>query len=351
MKVKLITPNEIEIGKDFTAKLVEVSEPVSQLFLQAINEPEVFVILDNVKHWIQNWDTAVALEYNLSTRKYVTLEEINKYKTGKTLNEVGDPEKPRDIYFPEEPPPVDGMKAVWANRVNLKEISKAGFDTMISFNFWTRTYDQQWETLEQAKIYGVKIIPVLHGLLKDSSYAELETLINRWKKNPWIEGWLLYDEPGLHGIPTTKQVEDYNRVKRLDSTHTIYMTYIAGREKSFYTVHASDQIIVTCYPVLKGQEEDYENILRRNLRKWIDETGNKEIIANMQAFHTENIEHKPWANPAGTLQKQYDVWRELGLPRRGYNWYAWIGGSGSGSRGITEITGLLEEVTKFNETK
>ncbi len=69
------------------------------------------------------------------------------------------------------------------------------------------------------------------------------------------------------------------------------------------------------------------------------------------AFHTENIEHKPWANPAGTLQKQYDVWRELGLPRRGYNWYAWIGGSGSGSRGITEITGLLEEVTKFNETK
>jgi len=59
MKVKLITPEEIEVGKDFTAKIVEVSEPVSKVLLEADNEPEVFLEKDGKKCWLENEATAV----------------------------------------------------------------------------------------------------------------------------------------------------------------------------------------------------------------------------------------------------------------------------------------------------
>ncbi len=103
MKVRF-EPNEFEIGKEYRGKMVEVSESTKHLLLQAHKEPEVFVVLDNVKHWLQNPETAKALNYNVSKRQGVTLVEINWYKTGDTFNMFGEPKKARDIYFPSEEP-------------------------------------------------------------------------------------------------------------------------------------------------------------------------------------------------------------------------------------------------------
>ena len=71
------------------------------LLLQAQGEPEVFVIIDGTKHWIQNPKTAQILGYDLSKRKIVTLDELNEYPTGDTLNrDPNDPtHQPKDIYL------------------------------------------------------------------------------------------------------------------------------------------------------------------------------------------------------------------------------------------------------------
>ncbi|GAH85510.1 unnamed protein product, partial [marine sediment metagenome] len=68
---------------------------------------------------------------------------------------------------------------------------------------------------------------------------------------------------------------------------------------------------------------------------------------NLQGFHDAG--EVDYANPIGTIQGQYDIWKEFGMIAKGCAIYAWRGGAGSGSKGIYEIPGLLEEVTEFNK--
>jgi len=90
--------------------------PETFLLLQAHGEPEVFVIIEGIKHWIQNPKTASILGYDVSKRKIVSLDEVNKYPTGETFNKdrkVSTCEA-RDIYFPEKlkPYPFRGLRGL-----------------------------------------------------------------------------------------------------------------------------------------------------------------------------------------------------------------------------------------------
>jgi len=96
-------------GKDITIKGVDRIEKINgELLYQAVNEPEVFLIRDNKKCWIQDSRTyeKLGLEWGHPINK-LELADLNaKYKTGDTILwkdgdfVVGD--RPRDIYFPPE---------------------------------------------------------------------------------------------------------------------------------------------------------------------------------------------------------------------------------------------------------
>ncbi|MCK4418892.1 hypothetical protein KAV79_03720 [Candidatus Aerophobetes bacterium] len=89
----------------FLASRIMAQTPVeteqSFLLLQAHGQSEVFVIIDGETHWIQNPKTAQILGYDLPRRKMLSLNDLNRYPTGETINK--DPNeptrKPRGIYL------------------------------------------------------------------------------------------------------------------------------------------------------------------------------------------------------------------------------------------------------------
>ena len=103
MKVKLIIPEEIEVDKDFTGRIVEIFEDI-KILVKAHSEPEVFLKKDGKKCWLQNPPTAVHYAGSDWSKKIgrMSLDELNqRYPTGETLNVLGEPERTRDIYYPE----------------------------------------------------------------------------------------------------------------------------------------------------------------------------------------------------------------------------------------------------------
>jgi len=74
--------------------------------LQAQREPEVFIVLNDIKHWLQNKKTyddySRTYGYEWNAWKLVTLEEINEYETGETYNTDSNvpTKRTRDIYNP-----------------------------------------------------------------------------------------------------------------------------------------------------------------------------------------------------------------------------------------------------------
>ena len=164
MKIKF-EPNMFEVGKEYHGKVVEVSEPVTDLLLQAHSEPEVFVVLNNMKHWIQNPETAIALNYDIYKREMVTLREINEYSTGDTI--LWDAEKEesvvgkraRDIYYPEESVPISQLEEMRDKRVILTlnplpskaQMIDLGFNGQMpyagSVDGWTGDYISMWKNM------------------------------------------------------------------------------------------------------------------------------------------------------------------------------------------------------------
>ena len=95
-------------GENIIIKADKVEQINGELLYQAVNEPEVFLIRDDKKCWIQNEVTyeKLGLKWDHPINK-LELADLNaKYKTGDTILwkdgefVVGD--KPRDIYFPQE---------------------------------------------------------------------------------------------------------------------------------------------------------------------------------------------------------------------------------------------------------
>ncbi len=142
MKVKFEMPEEVEIGKDFPARIVEVSELVNDLLPQAQGEQEVFLLKNGEKCWLQNPETAThyaGADWIKKVDRSMTLEELNeKYPTGETLNVLGEPERARDIYYPESLKRYmfKGMRALLTlNPVpaNAQIVKDLGFNTIIRY--------------------------------------------------------------------------------------------------------------------------------------------------------------------------------------------------------------------------
>ena len=129
--------SEVTVYITKMGKILEITE--SYLLLQAQGEPEVFVVIDKIKHWIQNPKTARVLRYDLSKRKIVSLDELNKYPTGKTFNrDPSEPTRePRDIYFPKPKPyPFKGLRGLLTLNPlpkNAQQIEDLGFNAVMPF--------------------------------------------------------------------------------------------------------------------------------------------------------------------------------------------------------------------------
>lgn len=131
-------------------EIIDVSK--NYYLIQAHNEPEVFVVIDRVKHWVQNPETAQALEYDLSTRTIMSLDKVNYFITGDTFNMIDEPERARDIYYPEpeKPYPFKGLRGLLTlNPVPSGQLVKdLGFNAIMQYTNvtpgWNRDLITTW---------------------------------------------------------------------------------------------------------------------------------------------------------------------------------------------------------------
>lgn len=127
-KVKLVVPEEITVGEDFTARIEKIEKQIR--LMQARQQPEVFLWMNKIsggywfedgkKHWIENPTTFIKLGEIFGftwidiAERGLTLNEINELKTGGTILLkngvfiVGT--RAKDIYFPPEPGPINQLK-------------------------------------------------------------------------------------------------------------------------------------------------------------------------------------------------------------------------------------------------
>jgi len=233
------------------------------------------------------------------------------------------------------------MKATWANITDLRPIKNAGFNTVLDhFNFVYWDDARREKTLKSASDNGMGYIPVLDPLLRDGKINEAKSIVSKYKDNPAIIGWLLLDEPQLHRTPVSTQKTYYNAIKSIDPTHNLYTTFLPDPMKSeYYSTDTFDIAMLDEYPLQKGVA-NWKNTLNAHLGAWISSTGNRDVIPNLQGFKDDS----QFLNPIGTIEGQYNIYKDRGMVGKGYAMYSWQGYKG----GISQISGLLSEVASFN---
>ena len=368
-KIRIIMlKQEIEVasGEEFQLRGRIETAGVKFLLLCAIAQSETFLVCqeqfnDNKKHWIENEDTFDELgkRYGFGWKDVpnpITLDKINEYETGDTIlwdkakQEFVVGKKAKDIYFPEEPEP-NGMRGTWCELDDLGAPASLFFKQAISFNWAEHSSARQEKTLASALKYGIGYIPYLYHIVENRGLEKTKALVKRYKDHEAIIAWLAVDEPQLQRIVVSKQREFYEAIKAIDSNRPVYTAFMpAVMKPEYYNPDTFDAAILNGYPV--RDTGDWKDQLNAYLNTWVQSTGNKKVIANMQGFHSENCDNpdKDWANPIGTIQGQYDIWRSLVI-LMGYFIYAFQDGAGSKSTGIDKIPGMLEEVRKFNEVR
>jgi len=123
---------------------VEIGNQEQPLY-QAIGEPEVFIIENDEKHWLENPETAVdyaGTDWINKIDKSMMVDELNeKYPTGETYNVLGEPTRARDIYYPEEPEPekpypFKGIRGLLTlkPKPSKQQIVDLGFNTIMPYS-------------------------------------------------------------------------------------------------------------------------------------------------------------------------------------------------------------------------
>lgn len=227
MKIKL----ELR-DKKYEGNVEEVKEPTSYYLIRAENEYEVFDVIDRVKHWIQNPETAQILNYDLNTTTVMSLDKVNYFITGDTFNMIGEAERPRDIYFPDEPEPEkDVIKILFAYTGKLVPLVKdLGFT---AYQDYGKSIATGKKHLKAAKASGMKYMPTLPD---KASEAEIKERINAYKDHPAYWGILSFDDADFRTFKRHWTPDDmrrvYNDIKKYDEEHPVCGTVCHGASRT-----------------------------------------------------------------------------------------------------------------------
>ena len=304
MKLKI----ELDSRK-YEGEVEEIIEAEEPLLLQAHNEPEVFVILDNVKHWLQNPETAEALNYDIYKRKQEPLVELNWYKTGDTLNTTTKPTKrARDIYYP----------SVNAWRPNSKGIFTlaSGIPTVSEFNYMGVDLIIPYKTLEQ---------PLVNFSNDGGEILFMQTARDETKYN--IAGYCVEDEPenrpGSRPLPLLWEWYDKLRENTNKPVGCVFMAVTMNPECADYTkykefIDAMDFLVLTYYPWDDRNSDLSDSAVLARLGEiagWVKNCGKPVIIAGQATYGSHHL-----LEPK--IKMQSDFWRGKGY---GIIWYVWNG--------------------------
>jgi hypothetical protein len=116
---------------------------------------------------------------------------------------------------------------VGASPKRLDAYRRAGANLVVAA-YAGEPWTSRW--LRTALAHGIKVL-----LMPDASWistskrARLRAFVLRYRHNPAVYGWYLYDEPDFTGLPPDKLAAAYRLVKSLDPSRPIAAVFTSGR--------------------------------------------------------------------------------------------------------------------------
>ncbi len=318
-KVRLIVPNEIEIGKEFPAKLERVEEfplPVDGSLLRAKNGYKVYWMQDGKRRWVETGDVfdimAAALGFSRNDIQPIELWKLKTIEEGKTISrwpEVGaglDPETRIDkiihAYVPEQ-----------TYNMRLPQAKELGFNMFFSHKIEL----DFWEThLEIARKLGMKAI--VH-VIESPDRARMKACIDNVKDHPACYAYGTMDDIHWREFPKDKQRAIYDLIKELDPSKPVVVAGADWKWEEFFEPRAWDILLYEIYAYKKTvvDPDEYLRWMCDRLGDY-DLTG-KRVIPLLQTFGPRGAEDF-WLKPE--IERSYGIVSEkLGVKSSGcWDW-------------------------------
>lgn len=109
----------------------------------------------------------------------------------------------------------------------LGDYQQAGMNLMVTSSVGKRR-THRW--LRNALGHGMRVLLEPDSAwIRQANRSQLAAFIRRYRHNPALFGWHLYDEPDFTGLPPEKLVAAYQRVKQLDPRHPVAVDFATGQ--------------------------------------------------------------------------------------------------------------------------
>lgn len=313
---------------------------------------EIFEVINEVKHWWENWDTflyyakelRMSYEELLDSVEIIPFDKLKSYKVGftrkvTTVTQINIGEAPDKIFYPDESE--DNHKTdklykmlyvcPWRNDTYgwLDEIQEVGFNTVHSWfpmkAPWEDANDDILNELKRRNMYALVQLPVDFG---DGVLEEAARKLG--KHDNAFAG--AFEEPDARAHPNKEEQKHiYDTIKKGAPNLQVWMLLNSGQWQENINMEAADLIIFDSYPynkrygtvpvagTLAAREGDISLpwwTMTTGRDKWVDEMIKKSVPPNMPMI---NVGQGSYSNPGErfTLPKIEQEWQyyhdKLGL--------------------------------------
>ena len=200
--------------------------------IKSAEHREIFQLTqtNNVKHWIENWDTFIALGRDINNVEIISFNELKSYKVGDTLKvttvtKIIKGKAPKELFYPDESEVPVRRWAIAGTTMDRPDWYDALGEMKFTHIYHNRACPMDMERLDRM---GIKVIINYTG----ESKSEWIDTYKEWNDKPVCGGsWL--DDAG-HEPDITRKGESYgNWNHRLEVRERFYQ-FIRGRDSDVF---------------------------------------------------------------------------------------------------------------------
>ena len=277
---------------------------------------EIFELVNETKHWIENWDTFMFLGYDINNVEIIPFDKLKSYKIGftrkvTTVTRIDIGEAPDKIFYPDEP-------EVEIRKISILGTCLPGCETMMKDLNFTHAYGNRyyWPDHDEVERLGMKSFINIHDDITENGIREI---VNEWKDRPGCGGYWS-DTAGGHEPDITSPLMDerirfYNTVRKYDLdivNHPVMEMFDLTEADDFpdgqyqgwrdaYNEGTLDLLLFDCYVSDPSDEKIRKDIMKFHNKFTGKYCKNIQVIPQLNAF-----KYRP-----GSIRIAYETWKEI----------------------------------------
>ncbi|KKN72850.1 hypothetical protein LCGC14_0407050 [marine sediment metagenome] len=320
--------------------------------IKCAEHKEIFELENNIKRWVENWNTFVYLHYDINNVEIISFNELKSYKVGDTLKvttvtKIIKGKAPKELFYPDKPEvPVRKMTVLGTVLNGCEHVAAdIGCTHIIGNGYGWGDYDL-FEELGGKSIINLKPYDA-SAPTKEFIKKRMDKWINRrgcggW----WCDDGIRGEEPD--GQPWTKEHAEeqlgwrrwlYKIVRDKDPdsiNHPVVEQFnmteqgvVAGAWRSGWKGQYSENPMTcdvnlwTCYTAGEGTAD----AMYQSQSKWYDVFPDK-YMKKVQLIPQISVEHYWEHSGDNSIAAAYRNWKKImsnhGLQIGGMAYYSWL---------------------------